>query len=92
LSFAQKKAETKKTKERDRSIAAKLKNGVKGYVIISKEEHGSEAIIADGIEYKSIMDAFRDGRASNRQIAYRLLKNPKRKDWNYLSPKKRIDK
>jgi hypothetical protein len=76
----------------ERAISAKLKNGVKDYVIIAKEEHGSESIIADGIEYNSIMDAVRDNRAKNRFIAYRLLKNPKRKDWNYLSPKKRIDK
>nr|AYQ95301.1 hypothetical protein [Uronema sp. CCAP 334/1] len=82
----------KKTGEKESTISNKLKNGVKGYVIIEKVRHGYEPIIADGIEYESITAALNDGRAKVRYEAYRFLKSKKKKDWNYLSPKKRIDK
>lgn len=82
----------KKTGERERAIATKLRNGVKDYIIIEKVTHGYEPIIADGVRYESITDAIKDNRAKDRFQAYRFLKNPKKKDWNYLSPEKRIDK
>ncbi len=78
--------------EKESSISHKLKNGVEGYVIISKVRHGYEPIIADGIQYESIMDAVNDKRAKDRFQVYRYFKDKKRKDWNYLLPTKRIDK
>lgn len=83
---------SKKTGEKDRTISVKLRNGVPGYEIIEKVKHGYEPIIANGQHYESITDAVDDGQAKDRFHAYRLLKNPKRKDWNYLTPEKRINK
>lgn len=81
-----------KTGEKATRISVKLRNRVPGYEIIAKVKHGYEPIIGNGKHYDSIRDAVDDGQARDRFHAYRLLKNPKRKDWNYLSPEKRIKK
>ena len=76
------------TGESETIIRNKLINQSPGYQIIGKEVHGYEPIIANGKKYDSINDAVAAGEAIDRFKAYALLKNPKLKDWNYLSPLK----
>lgn len=83
---------SKKTGEKEKNIANKLKNGAKGYVIIEKVRTGYEEIIANGKRYASISEAVAAGEAKDRFQALRRLKAKKWKDWNYVSPDKRIDK
>ena len=80
------------TGEKETIIRNKLNNKFEGYQIIGKVVHGYEPIIANGKKYDSINDAVDAGEAKDRFQAYRLLKNLKRKDWNYLSPLKVIKK
>jgi putative NADH-flavin reductase len=49
-------------------------------------------LVLHGKRYESIIDAVNAGEATNRFAAMRLLKNRKRKDWNYISPSKVIEK
>jgi predicted GIY-YIG superfamily endonuclease len=80
------------TGESDNRIRVKLNNKVPGYVLIEKVKHGYEPIIANGREYSSIISAVNAGEAKDRFQVIQRLKNLKYKNWNYLSPEKRIDK
>lgn len=80
------------TGERESKIRAKLLTNFPNYKVIDKVKHGYQRIIANGREYESIIDAIDAGEAKDRFEALRKLKNVKRKDWNYLSPEKRIPK
>lgn len=75
------------TRESETRIRTKLYTNVPGYVIIDKNKNGYEPIIANGKEYTSIMAAVTAGEAKDRFEAMRKLKNIKKRDWNYVSPK-----
>jgi hypothetical protein len=79
---------SRKTGESETRIRTKLYNKHPGYVIIEKKRHGYKRIIANGKEYSSINDAVAAGEAKDRFEAMRKLKNPKKKDWFYVSEEK----
>lgn len=80
------------TGESASKIRVKLYNNYPGYLIIEKIKHGYESIMANGKVYLSISEAVAAGEAKDRFEATRKLKKRTCKDWNYLSPEKRIDK
>ena len=76
----------------ENSIRRRLFNQQPNYLVIGKVRQGYEPIIANGTSYESIMAAVRDGQAKDRFQAMRFLKAKSRRDWNYISPEKRINK
>jgi hypothetical protein len=83
---------SRETGESETRIRVKLGQDLENYVVIAKIKHGYEPIIANGNYYDSIRDAVLAGEAVNRSMAWRKLVDLRRKDWNYVSPAKKIDK
>jgi hypothetical protein len=80
------------TGETEGRIRAKLYNNYPGYRVIEKISVDYEPIIVNDKQYPSIDSAVAAGEAKDRFEAMRRLKNPKYKNWNYVSLAKRIDK
>lgn len=74
---------SRQTCESETRIRTKLYNKHPGYILIEKKKQGS-SIIVNGKSYDSIGDAVIAGEAKDRFEAIRKLKNPKKKNWNYL--------